>query len=139
MVIVPSWGHPHTIVGASTYQRKVFFLSPRGVKREQLRLAAFALCVASHQRIPMREATRTASREETLTASRLKPVVRRFAPAGSTLVSMRDALSASLAGHAMSVTSDGMSFIGRNREFGGLLGGNVRSPPPLPPPPHPII
>ena len=54
--------------------------------------------------------------------------MRRFAPAGSTLVPMRDALSASLADHAMSVISGAMFLIERNREFGCVQGGNVRSP-----------
>ena len=61
------------------------------------------------------------------TASKLKPVVR----------CMRDALSASLAGHAMSVTSDGMSLVGRNMEFGRFP--EVRAiPRPLSPSPQPV-
>ena len=87
------------------------FLSLRGVKREQLRSADSTRlrCFALHF-VPTREFQER--------PRRLTPVVRRFAPTGSTLVFMWDALSASLAGRAMCVTSDVMSPIGRNREFG---------------------
>ena len=99
-VNVSAWGAPHI-------KEKLSFLSPRGKKRGQLRLA-------DHTRLRRFALHFVPTREFQERPRRLTPVVRRIAPTGSTLVFMRDALSASQAGRAMSVTSDVMSPIERN-------------------------
>ena len=135
---VPARGKPRTAsLSCLRFVRRFAPKNPHAGKRGLLRLAdpkrlrrVAPLCVST------REETQTASLSWSLEVASLRSSLcpprgkkhgqldklSRFAPAGSTLVFMRDALSASLAGPAMSVTSDGMSLIGRNREFGRFLG-----------------
>ena len=132
--------------GGPQMPNKICFSVPTRGEMRTASLAAFAFCVASHLVSPhaekhgqLRVADPTRlrrfaphvdpTREVQEQPRKLNPVVRRFAPCCSTLSQWRTSSRLSLAGYAISVTSDAMSP--KEQGCRGLPAGVCNQPPQL--------